>query len=71
MVCGPLVVNLSSSFLNGPGGKPASMLPGSSDRPCSAKETMFLAFRGFWLVAEQRSRGAIRDHGLHFAARVG
>ena len=31
---------------------------------------MFSAFRGIWLVAEQRSRGALRDAGLHFAAAL-
>ena len=31
---------------------------------------MCWAFRGISLVAEQQSRGAIRDHGLHFAAAL-
>ena len=31
---------------------------------------MFSAFRGIWLVAEQRFRGALRDDGLHFATAL-
>ena len=31
---------------------------------------MFSAFRGIWLVAEQRFRGAFRDAGLHFASAL-